>query len=268
MITSLSNEKIKLIRKLRDRKERSSTGLFTIEGLRIVTEAIQLGAPVELLVVAPELLTSEMGRETIAGANQNGVPVLEVSAQVFKSLAQKDNPVGAAALVRQRWDSLKDVSLSKGKDWIALDSVADPGNLGTILRTCDSAGWAGVILLDHCTDPYDPAAIRASMGAIFSQRLVRASFSDFAAWKTHEGFPLIGTSDSADADYHLLHYPSPLILMMGSERQGLDEAHMRLCDAMARIPMVGRSDSLNLSVASAIMIYEIFNQRRDVKSVG
>jgi RNA methyltransferase, TrmH family len=262
MITSSSNERVKQIRKLRERKERTQTGLFVVEGLRIAAEAVQLGAEVELLVVAPELLSSDFGRALVAKEQERGRQVLEVSRAVFEGLALKENPQGIAAVVRQRWQPLDAVQLAPGKDWIALDSVADPGNLGTVLRTGDAVGTAGVILLDHSTDPYDPSAIRASMGAVFSQRLVKTTFAEFADWKRRTGVFLVGTSDSAAEDYHLLRYPETLVLMMGSEREGLPEAHKQLCDAMARIPMMGRSDSLNLSVATAVMLYEVFNQRR------
>ena len=146
--------------------------------------------------------------------------------------------------------------------WIALDSVADPGNLGTILRTSDAVGGKGIVLLDHSTDPYDPTAIRASMGAVFSQQLVRASLAEFARWKQHTPCAVIGTSDKAASDYQAVRYPAPLIVLMGSERQGLQEAHYQLCDDVVRIPMMGRSDSLNLAVATAVVLYEVFNQRR------
>ncbi|HEX2979947.1 MAG TPA: RNA methyltransferase [Anaerolineaceae bacterium] len=148
------------------------------------------------------------------------------------------------------------------RNWVALDSVADPGNLGTILRTNDAVGGAGVILLDHSTDPYDVTAVRASMGAVFSQRLVRASLSEFAAWKQRHSVAVIGTSDAAKMDYHQTHYPSPMVLLMGSEREGLTPQHIAICDLMVAIPMVGRSDSLNLAVATAVVLYEMFNQGR------
>ena len=147
------------------------------------------------------------------------------------------------------------------------DSIQDPGNLGTILRTLDAVGGSGLILLDHSTDPYDATALRASMGAVFSQQLVRASFSDFARWKQAGNFQLVGTSGSAREDYHEFSYPDPMVLLMGSERLGLQEEHLKLCDGLVAIPMVGRSDSLNLSVATGVVLYEIFNQRRQTGNV-
>lgn len=179
------------------------------------------------------------------------------------SLSIKEGPQGIAAVGHQRWTQLEDVHLKAGDTWIALDSVQDPGNLGTILRTSDAAGCRGVILMDQSTDPYDPGAIRASMGAIFSQPVVKTTYADFAHWKREHQSIVVGTSDKAPQDYHEFKYPSALVVLMGSERQGLLEQHLAICDAVVSIPMRGTSDSLNLAVATGLMIYEIFNQRRD-----
>jgi RNA methyltransferase, TrmH family len=262
-ITSSGNTRVKWIRKLvRDRKVRQESGLFYIEGLRIVTEAVQMGAEVDTLIVAPELLQSEHGQSLVESKRQEGAGLLTVSRDVFKSFSVKEGPQGIAALVRQRWLRLTDLHLSPGSRWVALDSVADPGNLGTIMRTQDAVGGEGIILLDCSTDPYDPTALRASMGAVFSQKLVRASFDEFARWKNNRHAKVIGTSGQGAIDYQALEYPESMVLLMGSERQGLMEHHIALCDRVVRIPMVGRSDSLNLAVATAVILFEIFNQQR------
>jgi RNA methyltransferase, TrmH family len=264
MITSQANERVKSIRKLLDRKTRQERGLFYMEGLRIVAEAVEQGAEIETLVVAPDLLVSTFGQQLVADQQKRGVPVLEVSEDVFRHLSLKEGPQGVAAAVRQRWQRLDQVRLEAGKTWVALDSVADPGNLGTILRTLDAVGGQGVILLDHSTDPYDPAAVRASMGALFTQVLVKATYAEFTEWKQQHGYPVIGTSDAADQDYHAFQYPQQMVLLMGSERQGLQERYLAQCDAVVRIPMLGKSDSLNLAVATAVVLYEVLNQRRDI----
>jgi len=261
-INSPANPRIKWIRKLRDRKARQESGCFYAEGLRIVVEAAQCEVPFESLVVAPELLTSPVGKDLVAAMQARGIELLEVSPEVFKSIALKEAPVGIAAVLRQQWQALDAVRVGPGDLWVALDEVADPGNLGTILRSSDAVGGRGVILLDHSTDPYDPTAARASMGALFSQALIKTSFEEFSAWKKANGVALFGTSDAADRDYQAVQYPDGLVVMMGSERQGLSESHQRLCDQMVRIPMVGRSDSLNLAVATGVVLYEIFNQKR------
>jgi TrmH family RNA methyltransferase len=167
-------------------------------------------------------------------------------------------------VVRQHWTLLDEVEPEAGLCWVALDAVQDPGNLGTILRTADAVGAAGIILVGQTTDPYDPGALRASMGSIFSQRLVRADFDQLLSWKDAHDCFLVGTSDAADSEYRDALYDSRLILLMGSERQGLSREQQARCDLVVRIPMAGRSDSLNLAVATGVMLYEIFHQRRSV----
>jgi RNA methyltransferase, TrmH family len=262
MITSSANPTIKMIRKLRDRKERAKSGLFYIEGLRLVGEAAQHGNRIESLIIAPELLVSEFGQKLVTAQKLAGVQILEVSADVFSSFALKDGPQGIAAIGRQIWSNLAEISPKENELWIALDEVADPGNLGTIMRTSDAVGAKGIILLDHSTDPYDPSAVRGSMGAIFSQDLVQTQFEDFAAWKESKNCFLVGTSGASQQDYQAFNYPDRTVILMGSERQGLQEKHIKACDAVVRIPMIGRSDSLNLAVATALVIYEVFNQHR------
>jgi len=268
MITSTANDRIKAIRKLHERKARHESGLFLVEGLRIVAEAVAMGAELDQLVAAPDLLKSEFGRSLLAEQAARGVPVLEVSGEVFQRISLKEGPQGIAAVVRQRWFRLDEVKMSQcgpgaSGTWVALDSVADPGNLGTILRTHDAVGGQGVVLLDQSTDPYDPSAVRASMGAVFTQSLVRSTLAEFGDWKHQNGVFMVGTSDKADQDYHQYPYPPSLVVLMGSERQGLLPQHLALCDAVVRIPMNGKSDSLNLAVATAVVLYEILNQRRD-----
>lgn len=265
IISSSANPRIKWLRKLRDRKFREKTGCFYAEGLRILLEAAQQGAEIAALVVSPELLTSPVGLDLVEQQRRQGTEIIEVAADIFQAFALKDAPVGLAGVIRQRWLPLEKITPGHGDTWVALDEVADPGNLGTILRTHDAVGGKGVILLGHTTDPYDPSSVRASMGAIFSQQLVKVSFEEFSAWKQRLNIPIIGTSDSASTDFQDVKYPLPMVLLMGSERQGLADAAMHLCDTMVQIPMVGTSDSLNLAVATAVVLYEIFNQRRKSK---
>jgi TrmH family RNA methyltransferase len=262
LITSTANSAIKQIRKLKEKKYRNQTGLFYVEGLRIIFEALQQGAEMEYLVVSPDLLTSELAWQKVEEENRRGIQVLQVNQSVFRSLASKENPQGISAVIHQRWLEASTLSLEDQDLWVALDSVADPGNLGTILRTIDAVGGKGVFLLDNSTDPYDLTAIRASMGAIFSQKLVRTTSEKFLHWKRDQEISLIGTSDRAEADFSEISYPRPMILLMGSERMGLTKEHIEACDQVVSIPMVGKSDSLNLAVAAGVMLYEIFNQQR------
>lgn len=265
VITSSGNSTIKAIRSLRQRKERERLGLFYVEGIRLVGEAVELSAEIETYVVAPDLLNSEYGWKTVERAVERGIARLEVSAEVFHHLSLKEGPQGIAAVVRQRWEALEEIVPGNELCWIALAAVQDPGNLGTILRTSEAVGAAGVILIGAGTDPYDPGAVRAGMGAVFSQRLVRATADDLLGWKQRHGVNVMGTSDAALLDYRDAVYPTPLILFMGSEREGLTADEATVCDETARIPMLGRGDSLNLAVATGVMLYEVLRQRRPPK---
>lgn len=266
MIVSRNNPKIKQMRAFLKRAERERTGLAIVEGLRLVTEALRFPDRVQQVIVAPELLKNEHGRKLVQNHFTRGFPVVSVSAEAFESFSQKDGPQGIAAIISQRWERLDRVKLSAGDYWVALEAIGDPGNLGTILRSCDATGCRGIILLDHTTDPYDPTALRASMGAIFSQRLVKTSFQAFTEWKNLHRYKLVGTSDAASLHYREITYPSPVILLMGSERQGLQPEHQAVCDAMVSIPMNGSCDSLNIAIATAVVLYEIVEQRARLDS--
>lgn len=265
MITSFSNSKVKTIRKLEQKKYRQETGLFFIEGLRTVGEAIQTGAAIETLVISPDLLESQFGESLLNHPNLDGVERIEVSKEIYEKLAHKDGPQGIGALIRQNWQKLEDLNIDTEDLWVALDAVADPGNLGTIMRTADAVGCQGIILLGNSTDPYDPTAVKASMGALFSLTLVQSTWDAFKPWRQNHDLMLVGTSDHAETDYQAVKYTRPLVLLMGSERHGLTTEMMNTCDSLVQIPMVGRSDSLNLSIATSILLYEIFNQSRKLE---
>ncbi|MFV9506753.1 MAG: TrmH family RNA methyltransferase [Oscillochloridaceae bacterium umkhey_bin13] len=257
MITSPANPTMRQIRGLRQRKTREANGLCLLEGIRLVTEAIQAGAAIESLIVAPELLRSPFAQQLVAEQAANGTTILEVSPSVFASLSEKDGPQGLAAVVQQRWLALDAAALGPAPGWVALIEPADPGNLGTIIRTADGVGASGVIIVGNGADPYDPAALRAAMGATFALNLARATWDELVGWRTRHAAPLIGSSDRAATHFQQCVYPQPLILLMGSERQGLSAEQLAACDHVVGIPMRGRSDSLNLAVATGVLLYEL-----------
>lgn len=261
-ITSRGNASVKRARRLRARPAREQAGLAYVEGVRQVAEAVLLGAEIEQLIVAPDLLRSDFARELVEDAAARGIALVEVTPEVFASLALKEHPQGLAAVVRQRWLPLHQADPGAGLCWVALEAVADPGNLGTILRTCEAVGAAGLILLGQSTDPYDPVAIRASTGAVFSQRLARATLDQLTAWVREGGGQLVGAALEGSRDYATAEYRRPLLILLGSERQGLSAEARAHCDQLVRIPMVGRSDSLNLAVATGVLLYEVFNRSR------
>jgi TrmH family RNA methyltransferase len=262
MITSTSNTRVRDIRSLQRRKERDARGLAYIEGIRAVLGALESDwGDIALMIVAPDLLTSDRARQSVAEGEKRGIERLDVAGEVFKSLSNRDGPQGLAAVVRQRWLSLRSLELEDGDTWVALTAVADPGNLGTILRTADAAGASGIILLENSTDPWAHSAMRASTGAIFTRHLVRAEWPAFVVWTREQNVTLVGATDEAETPYRGADYGSRTVLLMGSEREGLSKAQREACHRLVAIPMRGQVDSLNLGVAASLVLYEILDQR-------
>ena len=268
VLTSRNNPKVKQIRQLiGHRKERQASGLFVAEGIRHVGEAVQAKTKVEYICYAPELLTSEFARQLIQQQLQSGIQCYAVDRETFASLAGKDNPQGIIAVVHQRRVGLDELSPGNFSWGVALVAPQDPGNIGAILRTVDAVGAGGVLLLDdpenkqYSTDPYHPSSVRASMGSIFWYPLVTATFSAFHQWTQQAGYKVYGTSAHAVLGYRQIsQYERPLILLMGSEREGLTPTQTAACGVMLTIPMQGRVTSLNLAVATGVMLYSIFEK--------
>jgi TrmH family RNA methyltransferase len=253
---------IRLIQRLRTREERDRTGLFYVEGIRFVARAVQHRARIEHLVVCRELLTHPYAQRLVQQQKQRGIPLLEVSRQVMEGLSQVEDSQGLGAVVRQRWQRLASVKPRGELGWVMVETIRSTGNLGTILRASDAVGGAGLILLGESTDPYDPRVVRATMGALFSQYFVRTSVEELTYWPRRSQYLLIGTSPGAAQEYQEIRYRQPTILLIGEERKGLPARLQSLCDVMVRIPMVGESDSLNVAMATSVMLYEVFHQRR------
>ena len=262
MITSSANDHIKALRKLDQAKDRRASGNFLAEGLKAVGQAFDSNSKIFELLVSPELLVSEYGLSLTDRALKQKIPLLELSPSVFATLARKEKPQGIAALIAQNWSDLRATSAQPGEFWVALESIQNPGNLGTILRTCDAVGASGVILLDDSTDPYDPAAVKASMGSIFTVPHFRADFSDLNGFLERSvDLKVMGTSDKALSSVFEVTFPSTILLLLGSERQGLSDDYVSLCSQMLRIPMEGACDSLNISVAAGVTLYQIYQDR-------
>jgi TrmH family RNA methyltransferase len=267
-ITSLKNPKVKFLRSLRMRKYRQRENFFLIEGIRIVEEALTCGAPVETLVYAPELLVSERAKAIV---DQVGQPRrLALSGDVFRTLSERNEPQGIAALIRIEDRSLAAISLSDDMLVVVAYQLRDPGNLGSIIRTADAVGATGVIVVEPSVDIHDPHTVRATMGSLFALPIVRlANNAALASWVAEvraAGVPLFVVASSAHGQqaHFDVDYDRPLALLVGSESHGLPATVHAEADALVRLPMAGRATSLNASAAAAALIYEIIRQRRDV----
>jgi len=257
-ITSPSNPLIKTLKALHAKKGRAETGLFLAEGARLAVEASDLGVLPEILVYSPAALAREQVRALIAAAEAQRVRVIETSESVLAQISKRDNPQTVIGAYRQRLVPLEEI---QGEIIVALEGVRDPGNLGTILRTADSTGAAGVVLIGESCDPFSVDAVRASMGSVFTVKLARAPFADLMRYKEARGAQMIGASlkgAALDAEFAA---PARAIVLMGNEQSGLPPEMEAACDLLVRLPMRGRADSLNLAVATAVMLYDLWRRR-------
>jgi TrmH family RNA methyltransferase len=255
VVTSLTNPTVKAVRALHLRKERDETGLFVAEGLKNVTEGVELGHAPRILLYGRDGADHPLLRKAVQATLAARGEVLEVTHDILAKVARRDNPQTVVGVFAQTFRPLDAVDPGDAPCFVALHRVRDPGNLGTIVRTADSAGCGGVILVGECCDPYSVEAVRATMGSIFAVPLTRCGEAEFAGWRKAWPGSVVGTLLSATTDYRAADYRKPSLILMGNEQQGLPPEMAVLCDVAVKIPMRGRADSLNLSVATGIMIY-------------
>jgi TrmH family RNA methyltransferase len=255
LITSLNHPLIKQARALHQKKARQKSGLFLVEGIHPVGEVVEAGWEVEMVLYAPDMLKSGFAHDLIAHLGTKPQPV---SARVMDSLADKDNPQGILAVVRQRPTRLE--SMQEVRSGVALLAPQDPGNVGTILRTMDAVDADVLFLLNGGVELYHPTVVRSSMGTIFWKPLIQTSFEEFVKWARTKNYQLIGTTARGDVDYQTLVPQIPWILVMGNEQKGLSTEQTNVCDVAISLPMKGRISSLNLAVAAGVLLYQYANK--------
>ena len=256
-VTAFSNSTVKRLRSLRDKKGRRSEGLFLAEGLRILTEARDSGRLPKVVAFSPEGAKHPLAREIIAATESAGGEAIETTPEILSKMSGKDNPQMLLGAYPQPDTSLQRIDRSKAPLWIAVQALRDPGNIGTILRTGDAAGAGGLILIDDSADPFSVEAVRASMGAVFTQEIAITRWPEFLQWLRSGEGELVGTSLNATQDYLETEYRRPCFLLIGNEQQGLPAAYENECDLLVKIPMAGRADSLNAAMAAAVMAFAI-----------
>ena len=256
-VTSFSNETVKRLRSLRDKKARRAEGLFLAEGLRILAEARDSGSLPEIIAYSPAAGVHPLAAEIIAAAEARGADVIQTSPDILAKMSGKDNPQAILGAYRQPDTSLATIDRSASPLWIVVQALRDPGNIGTILRSGDATAAGGLILVDDCADPFSVEAVRASMGAIFTQQVAIARWTEFIDWLRQGPGQLVGTSLKTDNDYLDAVYAPPCFLLIGNESQGLPEAYEAQCDLLVKMPMQGRADSLNAAVAASVMAFQV-----------
>ncbi|WP_019172796.1 TrmH family RNA methyltransferase [Pseudaminobacter salicylatoxidans] len=257
-VTSLANPLVKEIKALALKKFRDQQNAFMAEGLKLVIDALDLGWEIRTLIFAKAGLGNPAIEKVAARTVAAGGTVLEVSEKVLTSITRRDNPQMVVGVFAQRYLPLKDVRPKDGDVWVALDRVRDPGNLGTVIRTVDAVGARGVVLVGETTDPFSLETVRATMGSIFAVPVAKVTPEAFLNWRKGFSGLVVGTHLKGAVDYRSVDFSGkPVVLMMGNEQQGLPDTLAESCDRLLRIPQAGRADSLNLAVATGVMLYEI-----------
>ena len=256
-ITGFSNPTVKFLRSLRDKKHRRREGKFLAEGLRLLTDARESGRLPEMLVMAsgrdPHPLVEALEADVMAAGGE----VIEVPADIVAKITGKDNPQTLAGVFAEFDTSLASIDRSSAPIWLVAQALRDPGNLGTMLRTGDAVGAGGLILIDDCADPFSVEAVRASMGAVFTQKLARARWDEFLPWLRGEEGQLVAASLREAVPYRGAPYAAPCFVLVGNESRGLPADYEAACDLRVTMPMRGRADSLNAAVAAAVLAYEV-----------
>lgn len=265
-LSSLQNPKIKQVLGLRNKSERDDTGLFLIEGYRELLRAVDAGQPVDSLFICPELFLGTNENALIDRVRAKGAKLFTATEKVFHKISYRDRPDGLLAIAPKKSLSLSDLERLPKKRatpfYIVAESIEKPGNLGTILRSSDAVGVDGVIVCDRCTDVHNPNVVRASVGTLFTVPVVEASSDETLQWLKKQGVHILAATPSADKEFTEVDMAVPLAIAVGTEQLGLSEKWMKGADIQVRIPMCGIADSLNVAMATTLLLYEALRQRK------
>jgi TrmH family RNA methyltransferase len=261
-ITAFSNPLVKYARELRDKKHRRGARQFMAEGLRILTEARETGRLPRILFYAAGNADHPLVHALSIDVEMAGGESIQTTPDILSKLSGKDNPQAVVGVFDEFDRTLADLDRGSSGIWLVAERLRDPGNLGTILRTADAVGAGGLILIGECVDPFSVEAVRASMGALFTIPVVRSEWAEFLGWLREEPGQLVGLSLDTKHDYRAARYAAPTFLLTGNEAQGMPADYAAACDLLVKIPMLGKADSLNAAVATAVMAYEVLAQQR------
>lgn len=258
VITSKENERVKQIRKLKEKKQRDLEGLFLIEGIKLIEEAIQEEAQIETIVVCEDCMKEGKIDQKLLYEIAK-YECMYVSEKVFQLMSDVSNPQGILAVIKKK---NKEQEINYKEDVIiALDGIQDPGNLGTILRTIDSTNLSQIILSKNSADPYNPKVVRSTMGAIFRVNIIEVDDLVLALKqvKKHK-FEILATSLEESKSVYEIDYKKKVIVM-GNEANGVSREILEMADGKIKIPMLGKAESLNASVATGIILYEYVRRK-------
>lgn len=264
VITSFSNSKVKWARSLREKKHRKPSGKFLVEGLRLLTEARDHGFIPEMLFLDEKRDAHPLITQLEHDIEQAGGEIIATTADILSKISGKKNPQTLVGVFSDFPTPLAQINRHDADIWLVAENMRDPGNLGTMLRTGDAVGAGGLILIDNCVDPFSVEAVRASMGAIFTQKIAMATWAEFHGWARTGDAQLVATHLEGAVDYRAADYQSPCFIVIGNEAQGLPNDYTAQCDVRVKIPMLGQADSLNAAVAGAVIAYQVLDKMRPI----
>ena len=262
LITSSQNPKIKSLIALEKPRERKKQQLFVIEGIKEIGMAIEAGYKIGNLFFCEEIVSNQNLTKTLGTERQ----LIPVSKEVFDKIAVRENSGGVIAVAEMRVNELSHLKLKANPLLLIIESVEKPGNLGALLRSADAAGVDAVICCDTQTDFYNPNVIRSSIGCVFTNQIASATSEEAINWLKKNGVKIFCTYLEAAKPYHEIDFIQPSAIVMGTEATGISDLWVKSADANIIIPMQGKIDSMNVSTAAAVVIFEAKRQRRIAKS--
>lgn len=263
MITSIQNPRVKDAVRLRDRRHREKQQRILIDGARELRRAIAAGVKLVEAFICESLCTSDDARQLLASLPETNGEILEVSVPVFEKLAFGQRAEGVLGVAEMPHPTLQSLAVPENAVVAVLEGVEKPGNVGAVLRSADAAGVSAVILADPRTDLYNPNAIRASLGTIFSMPVCEATSGDVLLWLRERKFSIFAARVDGSLPYTEVDYRGSSAIVLGSEAAGLSPLWAGKDVQAVRLPMLGAADSLNVSVTAAVLFYEALRQRKE-----
>ncbi|MES2199770.1 MAG: RNA methyltransferase [Chlamydiota bacterium] len=264
-ITSVQNPKVKIATGLADRRDRDRSGLFLIEGFREITRALQGDVIIEQVFFAESLFLGHNEPSLLEQLQKKGATLFSCKESVFRKISYRDRPDGLVAIARQMdtsFESFCSTFSSENPFLLVAEGIEKPGNLGTILRSCDAVGVDAAIVCDRCTDLFNPNVVRASVGTLFTQPIVEAKGQELLTWCKSKGIQVVAATPHAEKEFTETDLSGPLAILVGTEQLGLSKLWMESADIQVSIPMRGAADSLNVATATTLLLYEVLRQRK------
>lgn len=266
LLSSVQNPRIKEVIHLKERRERDKTGLFIIEGYRELLRAVDANVPINQLFFCEELFLGSNEGALIARLRMRGAQLFACTETVFRKLSYRDRPDGLVAIAPQQHRTLQDLQgqLSEVTSpfLVVAEAIEKPGNLGTILRSSDAVGVDALIVCDRCTDTHNPNVVRASVGTLFTVPVIESEGQATLQWLKERNIAILAATPSAELEFTEVDMTKPLAIVVGTEQLGLSELWMKNATIQVRIPMQGVADSLNVAMATTLLLYEALRQRR------